>query len=174
MRILGLVMITIGFLAGTLIAVIEYDTVDWIRFIPSLLFGLVGVALVKFAMRRAATDATRTTSDLQILRSSIATIVANLHQLNREREALDVYSLPDRIDGVFRADISAFVEARHTIAHVHGIQAYGMVMSHFAAGERYLNRVWSCAADGYIDEAHTYLDRAHEQFTETSTELGKL
>jgi hypothetical protein len=27
-----------------------------------------------------------------------------------------------------------------------------------------LNRVWSTAADGYIDEAHTYVGRSLEQF----------
>ena len=37
-------------------------------------------------------------------------------------------------------------------------------MNPFAAGERYLNRVWSASTDGYIDEAHTYVDKAREQF----------
>jgi hypothetical protein len=37
-------------------------------------------------------------------------------------------------------------------------------MSHFAGGERYLNRVWSASADGYIDEVNAYLTKAHEQF----------
>ena len=39
-------------------------------------------------------------------------------------------------------------------------------MSKFAAGERYLNRVWSTAADGYIDEAHASLSRSRQQFDE--------
>jgi hypothetical protein len=37
-------------------------------------------------------------------------------------------------------------------------------MSHFATGERYLNRCWSASTDGYIEEVHTYIGRAREQF----------
>ncbi len=63
-----------------------------------------------------------------------------------------------RIDELFPGDLNTFVEARETIPHVYGLQAYADVMSHFAAGERYLNRVWSASADGYVDEVRTYLE----------------
>ena len=53
-------------------------------------------------------------------------------------------------------------------------RAYADVMSHFAAAERYLNRVWSCAADGYIDEAHTYIGRARVQFLEALQRFEEL
>lgn len=68
----------------------------------------------------------------------------------------------------------AFVEARESIAHACGMQAYAEIMSHFAAGERYLNRVWSCAADGYIDEAHTFVSRSYRQFEEARAKLRAL
>ena len=63
-----------------------------------------------------------------------------------------------RIDELFPGDLNKFVEARETIPHVYRLQAYADVMSHFAAGERYLNRVWSASADGYVDEVRTYLE----------------
>ena len=50
--------------------------------------------------------------------------------------------------------------------HVFGIQNYADVMSNFAAGERYINRVWSASTDGYVDEVREYLERAHRQFIE--------
>jgi hypothetical protein len=37
-------------------------------------------------------------------------------------------------------------------------------MNHFAAGERYLNRVWSASVDGYVDECRAYIGHAREQF----------
>ncbi len=37
-------------------------------------------------------------------------------------------------------------------------------MSAFAAGERYINRVWSASTDGYEDEVRRYLERALNQF----------
>ena len=79
---------------------------------------------------------------------------------------VDVYDLRHRIDQTFLEDLDTFVVARESIAHSHGLQAYAEIMNHFAAGERYLNRVWSASTDGYIDECHTYLDKASEQFEE--------
>jgi len=48
------------------------------------------------------------------------------------------------------------------------------VMSSFAAGERYLNRVWSASADGYIDEVNAYLDKAREQFVDSLDKIRQL
>ncbi len=49
---------------------------------------------------------------------------------------------------------------------VFGMQNYADVMSNFAAGERYINRVWSASTDGYVDEVNLYLGRALDQFRE--------
>ena len=58
--------------------------------------------------------------------------------------------------------------------HVFGIQNYADVMSNFAAGERYINRVWSASTDGYVDEVREYLERAHKQFTEGRRHFSEL
>jgi hypothetical protein len=47
-------------------------------------------------------------------------------------------------------------------------------MSCFAAGERYLNRVWSASADGYVDEVNAYLDKAQAQFAESLDKVRRL
>jgi hypothetical protein len=47
-------------------------------------------------------------------------------------------------------------------------------MNSFAAGERYLNRVWSASADGYIDEVNTYIEKAKEQFIESFEKIKNL
>ena len=70
------------------------------------------------------------------------------------------------IDRPFRQDLFAFADARESMQHAFGIQAYADIMSAFAAGERYLNRVWSASADGYVDEVNAYLHKASEQFSE--------
>ena len=44
-------------------------------------------------------------------------------------------------------------------------------MSNFAAGERYINRVWSASADGYDHEARTYLEKAANQFQDAQQQL---
>jgi len=67
-----------------------------------------------------------------------------------------------------------FVDARESIAHRYGLAAYGDVMTRFAAGERYLNRVWSASADGYIDEVNEYLEKAKDQFTDSLDLIRRL
>ena len=49
---------------------------------------------------------------------------------------------------------------------VFGMQKYADVVSAFAAGERYINRVWSASTDGCEEEVHRYLERAANQFRE--------
>ena len=66
------------------------------------------------------------------------------------------------------------MDARESIAYVPSLQAYANVMSHMAAGECYLNRVWSASADGYADEALDFLDKTEEQFVEAKAQFDGL
>ena len=43
-------------------------------------------------------------------------------------------------------------------------------MTEFAAAERYVNRSWSAAADGYVDEVAASLDKA-DQHLKNAQEL---
>lgn len=174
MRQAGLALITIGFLVGALVAVLDKDHIPLAWFLPALLVGVAGVVVVQLAIRGEAKDESRREANFQILDESLSRIVKNARTLDDQKTDLDIYDLPDWIDGRFREDIAAFVEARESIAHGWGMQAYAKVMSHFAAAERYLNRVWSTAADGYIDEAHTFCSRSREEFEEALTALEAL
>ena len=174
MRSIGLVLITIGSLAGALVAVLDPAAIRWAWFVPCLVVGVIGVTLVQIGMRQHAMDATRLESNTQILGESLQKIVAALAQLDDTKEQVDTYSLPDLIDHTFREDIGHFVDARESIVHIWGMQSYADIMNHFAAGERYLNRVWSCAADGYIDEAHAYISRSRAQFGEALQKFAAL
>jgi len=79
---------------------------------------------------------------------------------------LPVYEARFEIDRLLREDLNNFANARESMKHVFGLQHYADVMSAFAAGERYINRVWSASTDGYVDEVRSYLDRATQQFRE--------
>ena len=57
------------------------------------------------------------------------------------------------------------------MVHLFGLQTYADIMSSFAAGERYINRVWSASADGYDGEAATYLEKAATQFADAQQQL---
>ena len=124
----------------------------------------VGVVLVQLDARskRSATDEVQ--ANLGKLEGSLDRIVEKAARLDTAKESLDVYEVRHKIDDMFMEDLDIFVQARESIGHAHGLQAYADVMSHFATGERYLNRSWSASTDGYIDEVHKYISRAREQF----------
>lgn len=165
MKNLGYILITIGFLVSSYFSVVHAEQVQWSIVVPGLLVGLAGVALVQLSKRgqSKAVDAVRT--NLDKLEGSLQRIVDNITELNARKESINVYDVHDRIDELFMGDLDTFVENRESIGHAFGLQAYADVMTHFATAERYLNRCWSASADGYIDEVHTYLTRAENQFT---------
>ena len=174
MKKLGYLMITIGFLAGSLAAVVDKEHVRWDYFAAVLAVGATGVAFVQTGRRRKSKAEGDLVSGMESVQASLNRIVQNITRLNSEKQTIDPYDMRHRIDELFAEDLTTFVGARESIAHAHGLNAYADVMSNFAAGERYLNRVWSASADGYIDEVNTYLDKAQEQFIESMDKIQRL
>lgn len=174
MKKLGYVIITIGFLAGALVAVLDESKVQWGYFSGALILGAVGIVLVHRHERKNSRSEKKLTMNLQDIKASLTRVVENLTRLNAEKQSINPYDMHHRIDELFSDDLTTFVEARESLAHVHGLQVYANVMSHFASGERYLNRVWSASADGYVDEIRTYLDKAQVQFTEALSNISQL
>ncbi len=166
MRAIGLLLIWGGFLAAAYFSVLDTETISWTLVGPCLIVGLIGVVLVQLDARSQRTSTDAVQADLGKLEGSLDRIVEKAARLDTAKESLDVYEVRHKIDDLFMEDLDIFVQARESIGHAHGLQAYADVMSHFATGERYLNRCWSASTDGYIEEVHTYIGRAREQFQE--------
>ena len=167
MKTIGFLMVTVGFLAAALASVIDEDAVRWLWYVPALVVGAAGVAAIRINDTRQSKTEHHVASRIESVESSLEKIAVNIKRLNTEKHSINTYDMRHRIDELFVEDLEMFVDARESIAHRYGLAAYGEVMSSFAAGERYLNRVWSASADGYIDEVNTYLDKAQEQFSES-------
>ena len=169
----GIVLIGIGFIAGTLMTVIDVETVRWVPFIISLIIGIIGIVLVKVSIKKEVQSTEVLTKNMEQIETSISNIIKNLKELNEQKETINTYDVRHRVDELFLEDLNAFVEARESITHTYGIQAYADVMSHFAAGDRYLNRVWCASADGYIDEVNENLTKSLEQFEDSQKKLAE-
>ncbi len=174
MQRLGVILIVVSFLSGAYLTALDERQMDWAPFAVVLLAGIVGVVLVRRAAKAAAMHEEHQSVSVETLQTSLEHAVVEVGALDEERDSIDVYDLKDRIDERVRAHLDAFAEAREVVAHRYGLQEYADLMNRFAAGERYLNRVWSASTDGYIDEAHTYLARAREQFEDTRKVLDRL
>ena len=174
MVIIGYILFVAGFLSGAFVAVLDTTEVNWLYFGASVAVGAIGVALIRIAHHQKHRSAEAVEENIQAVFDSLKRITENIRLLNTQTEEISPYDVRHKIDELFIEDLEMFVEARHSIAHLHGLQAYADIMSHFAAAERYLNRVWSASADGYIDEVKEYLERSQSQFTEAYNGVEKL
>jgi len=170
----GFFLTAAGFLGGAFLASLDPQEIRWELFVPCLLIGAVGVYLIKrHTMEHARSEETLASNRTHI-EDSLDRIVEQLRILDEGKADIPPYDLRFEIDRRFRADLNRFVEARASLTHIYGLQAYADIMSAFAAGERYLNRVWSASADGYADEARDYIGRALQQFEEARAKLDEV
>lgn len=165
MKRIGYFLIAIGFLAAAFVSVRNELHVNWLFFSLALLAGVLGVFLVRLSLHRSRRSHEKIASSLNDVENAISRIVINIMNLSAKKQSVNVYDMRSRIDELFSSDFEKFVDARESIAHKYGLQNYADVMNHFAAGQRYLNRVWSASADGYIDEVNTYIEKARDQFS---------
>lgn len=168
MKTSGIILVILGFLGASLFSVLQIDGVSWLPYAAMIGIGAVGLVLVKRSHHAGARDEHHVHGNLETLGSSLANINRELEALTAGRDDIPPHEFRFEIDRRFREDLTAFAEARESMQHAFGLQAYADIMSAFAAGERYINRVWTASADGYIDEVLAYLEKARRQFTEAA------
>jgi len=166
MKTAGLVMVMLAFLGGAFIASLDPAEVNWAWMVPVLAAGAVGLWLHRKARHAESRADHKLAGNMGTLQRCLDRILENLEELDERKAELPVYDARFAIDRRFREDLNNFAEARESMIHVFGMQNYANVMSAFAAGERYLNRVWSASTDGYEDEVRMYITRARLQFSE--------
>ena len=174
MKLVAMIVVFAAFLAGAFLSVLDPRLVQWNFFGPVILAGAVGLFLYRRSLHGEASSGERVTGNMDTLARSLDNILANLEDLNARKEDIPTYEARFEIDRLFREDLNNFADARESMIHVFGMQNYADVMSNFAAGERYINRVWSASTDGYIDEVRQYIDRSLEQFREAHEHFHEL
>jgi len=165
-------MVALGFLGGAFATSLDVENVNWTIFIAMAAASIVGLVIYKMQVGALARSEEVLETNRVELRESIANVVSDLGELTSgdiSRGAV----LRDRIDLKLREDLRRFADARQSMVHLFGLQTYADIMSNFAAGERYINRVWSASADGYDEEAEAYLHKAAGQFDEARQQLIK-
>lgn len=166
-------IIVAAFLAGAYLTSLDEEVVNWTIFVPVIVVGVIGLVLLKKGEKAAAADDSLLASDKKILADSLQNILTNLRELDGRKDKVPTYDMRFEIDRIFRDDLNNFADSRESMKHLFGLMAYADIMSSFAAGERYLNRVWSASTDGYVDEVLAYVSKAHSQFEHALEEWNK-
>lgn len=172
MKKIGYFLVVAGFLGGAFATARDVQNVDWTLFVVAALAAVTGLIVYKRQVHAHARSESVLELNRNELRDSIANIVNDLGELNSDGLTKGAV-LRDRIDLKLRDDLRRFADARESMVHLFGLQTYADIMSCFAAGERYINRVWSASADGFDEEADAYLRRAAAQFDEAKKQLLK-
>lgn len=171
MKTLGYLLLIGGFLVAAYSTALNTQLTDWNLFAPAAIAAIAGVVIIKRQARGEARAEHVLTANRAELRESLSNIVRDLERINGQSESLSTAALRAAIDDKLRNDLRRFADARESLIHLYGLQAYADIMSDFAAGERYVNRVWSAAADDFDAEAWTYVDRALGRFRAATARL---
>ena len=171
MKNIGFLLLIVGFLAGAYSTALDIELTNWSMFVPAALAAIIGVIILKRQASGAETSEQVLTANRAELTDSLSNIVGNLDELINAGDSVTIDKLRDEVDARLRDDLRRFADARGSLVHLFSLQTYADIMSEFAAGERYVNRVWSASADGYNLEARNYLKKAVIQFLEASKQL---
>lgn len=172
MKKIAYLLIAAGFLYGTYVAALDEKIVDWTLFGIAAAAAIIGVVLAKQATAAEARSGSVLEMNRNELKESLANIVRDLDELV-SGEIPTGEAIRNWIDNTLRNDLRRFADARGSMVHLYGLQTYADIMSEFATGERYVNRVWSAAADDYDDESTRYVHRAQEQFRKAQSDLAE-
>ena len=184
MKKLGYLLISIGFLVGSLAAITNTevvtgsetvtDNVDWNFFLPAVIVGIIGIVMVRVHDHRHSRSEEKLTGHLSDIENSLAAIVKNVTAMCDDSDAIDTYQVHKKIDETFRADLMNFADARTAIGHIYGMQEYADVMSYFASAERAINRAWSASTDGYVNEVKKTNKKAKDNFSVVFEKMNHL
>ena len=172
MKGLGYLFLCAGFVIAAYATALDVENVSWPLYAVAALTAVAGVVVIKRHARSIAQSDQVLENNRAELRESIDNVVKDLRAIVTSG-SLRGAALRERIDENLRPDLARFAEARESMVHLFGLQTYADIMSHFAAGERYVNRVWSSSADGYDVEAARYLGKAEEQFADAQRQLNE-
>lgn len=180
MKIVGQILMWAGFLSGSLATVYQYkgptpaETVPPVWFGVSVAIGFAGVVLLWVHRFKNKDDKETSTTEFNSLKDTIASLVASCRELNESQTKMAPSEIVAAIDNNTAMDFQTFAENRKVLIPRFGLQVYASVMTQFSAAERAMNRAWSAAADGYLDEVETCLEKSGTHLEETDKLIREL
>ncbi len=98
-------------------------------------------------------------------------LVPQLQELSSDFAQLSETQITDRVEHLLEHTVLPFSEGRHKVISWMGMGAGADLLVTAAFGERMLNRVWSAAADGHLEEARNSLTEAVSAFEQAEQQL---
>jgi hypothetical protein len=147
-------------------------------FVVAMLGLLGGSLLTRRAARRRRAAARRAASPdaaaspeaaLRAVAEELTALEKSIQEQRDESARLRV--VVERVGALQRHQVADFIESHDDLIGRLGIGPAAEVMDRFAAAERQINRAWSAASDGVLDEAEQCLAEAAALLEETAKRL---
>jgi hypothetical protein len=150
-----------------------WSVVPWVWYLSSLAIGIAGVVLLRTSQRTFVPKNEDQGGDLKILENSLNQLVERIERLHDEFSLLLPEQIYQYIDDHCVPSFGEFADARNALISHFGMSVFGEIMTEFASGERFINRAWSAAADGYLGESRDSISRALNFLTQARQILRK-
>lgn len=137
-----------------------WSVIPWTWYLASLAIGIAGVVLLRNSQRTDIPQNENRGGDLNILETSLNQLVERVQRLHDEFPQMHPEQIYQYIDDQCVPCFGDFAESRNALISRFGMSVFGEVMTEFASGERFINRAWSAAADGYLEESLDSISRA--------------
>ena len=151
----------------------KWPTVNWLWYGLSMVCGIAGVVLLRKTSRSAEMESERVAEEYSIVTEKLAELRQRIGDLKMHIEKFSPQDVVEYIDDTCAEPFSEFADARNALVQRFGLHAFAEVMTQFASSERFLNRTWSAAADGYMNEAKDSVERSDAHITRASELLKK-
>lgn len=172
-KLIGQVLLWCGFLAAALVTVSRleipeqpWQTVPWGLYAVSMVVGAVGVVFLRRSAQAEVQQTDRVRGEFETLTTSLANLRATVSELRSTLEGMSPHEIVNKIDEGCVESFADFADARNALVQRFGLHGFAQVMTSFASAERFVNRAWSAAADGYVHEASSSLERAEHYLNE--------
>ncbi len=174
LRAIGQILLWLGFVVGAYASVCQLEvavpvegesevdkwaTIPWTNYFVGIFIGIGGIVCLRLAAKQEHEDVEQTEAEYSVIRASLDRITAVVGELCQQSEHKPTQVL-QTIDDQCVEGFSEFADSRQALVKRFGMKVYADVMTEFAAAERYVNRSWSAAADGYVEEVASSLKRA--------------
>ncbi|MDB2318432.1 hypothetical protein N9V88_02455 [bacterium] len=153
-------------LQGVVVPEEGWHLIPWVWYGISVAICVVGIVVLTKAASPEQHVEQGSKLSLADLSTRLTQLISNLEEMIGSIDQLAPSQITARIDAQLADDFREFADSRNLITTEYGLDVFADVMTQFASGERSVNRAWSAAADGYIDEAEACLKRGKDLLQE--------
>ena len=134
-------------------------------FLAAVLIVAVAIALKRGGGPDLAADETGV-APADGVRAALGQVVSECEQLAANAPTMDADALHRAIDPISAGALYRVVEGREAVNAALGLGGFAEVYGPLASGERLLNRAWSAAVDGSLEEARVCAQDSVQHFRE--------